>query len=112
MFGCGFQEGLAFYLQSVPFKRHKAQVGTWMLRELEEGGFGGSAEAGLKPRPWHQHRQGHQSVVTASGCHLVATADLCPESWDQGTATLWVLLTENRQVSEADEHQDQACAGL
>lgn len=83
-----------------------------MLRELEEGGFGGSAEAGLEPRPWHQHRQGHQSVVTASCCHLVATADLCPESWDQGTATLWVLLTETRQVSEADQRQDQACAGL
>lgn len=41
---CGFNEGLTFYLQSVPFKKYKAQVDTWMLTEVEKNRFWGSAE--------------------------------------------------------------------
>lgn len=50
-----FREGFALCLQSVSFKRYRAQVGTWMLREVVENGFWGSAEACPKPLPCHQH---------------------------------------------------------
>lgn len=40
----GFREGLTFHLQSVPFEKYNAQVDTWMLTEVEENRFGGSAE--------------------------------------------------------------------
>lgn len=41
---CGFNEGLTFYLRSVPFKKYKAQVDTWMLTEVEKNHFWASAE--------------------------------------------------------------------
>lgn len=35
---------LTFYLRSVPFKKYKAQVDTWMLAEVEKNRFWASAE--------------------------------------------------------------------
>lgn len=71
---CSFEEGLIFHLRSVHFEKCKAQLDSWVLREVEEelGTFLGLCRC--LSAPGHQRRQGGDCELLSPAGHSLTCA--------------------------------------